>query len=133
MTRTTPSIVGLNLRRLRLARGLSQEALAQLGGWSRVYIARIETGAVQSPTAKTIQKLAELLGVSIEELLSPRAGESPIGPLVDQFLESPWAEVIQPTEEEIEWLRGLNSIFWVDLPPTPVTLLHLIKARRGQI
>src|SRR5690606_31733688 len=58
MTRT-PSIVGLNLRRLRLARGLSQEALAQLGGWSRVYIARIETGAVQSPTAKTLQKLAE--------------------------------------------------------------------------
>lgn len=61
--------LGAKLRRLRKAKGLSQEELARRSGLLQVYIARIEAGQIVSPRIETRRKLAKALVVPITELL----------------------------------------------------------------
>ena len=60
--------LGTNLRRLREAKGLSQEAFAFEAGIHRTYISDIERGA-RNPTITVVENLAIALGVSASELL----------------------------------------------------------------
>jgi len=62
----TGESVGERLRRLRVARGLSQRDLSS-PGVSYAYISRIEAGA-RRPSVKALRKLAEKLGVTAEYL-----------------------------------------------------------------
>lgn len=59
-----------NLRRSRIARGLSQGELADRAELSRVAYRNIETGAAK-PRVDTLLRVATMLGVRLEELLSP--------------------------------------------------------------
>ena len=59
-----------NLRRLRLARGLSQDKLAQVAGISRVSYVKIERQQVE-PRAQTVRALANALNVRVPDLLMP--------------------------------------------------------------
>jgi transcriptional regulator with XRE-family HTH domain len=49
-------IVARNIRRLRLERGLSQEALAVDAGIDRTYVSRLERG-LENPTVAVLEKL----------------------------------------------------------------------------
>lgn len=62
------AIVAWNLRRLRVKRDLSQEALAVDAGVDRSYVGRIERG-VENPTVETLDRLAKALEVPLAELL----------------------------------------------------------------
>ena len=71
---------GERLKELRLARGLSQEALAFKSGMHRTYLGGIERGE-RNPSLKNIAVIAEALGVSLSQLFSfedrtPNAGRS---------------------------------------------------------
>jgi transcriptional regulator with XRE-family HTH domain len=57
------------LRRLREAKGLSQEAFAHEANIHRTYISDLERGA-RNPTIKVVEKLAMALGIAVGELLS---------------------------------------------------------------
>lgn len=59
-----------NLRRLREARGLSQQRMAQLSGVPRPTWASLESGSA-NPTLAVLSRAAAALQVSIEELISP--------------------------------------------------------------
>ena len=59
---------GVVLRRLRKARGFSQETLALEAGVERNYISLIELGR-NSASIKTIFKLARVLGVTAADFL----------------------------------------------------------------
>jgi transcriptional regulator with XRE-family HTH domain len=61
--------LGDNLRRERLARGLSQEAFADILGVHRTYMGGLERGE-RNVTLQTIERLAERLGVDPARLLS---------------------------------------------------------------
>jgi transcriptional regulator with XRE-family HTH domain len=63
-------VVGLNLRRLRVAAGLSQDELAARTGSGRIYISGIENGR-RNPTVIVLNDLATQLGVDPRELLNP--------------------------------------------------------------
>lgn len=63
-------ILSHNLQRLRLARGLSQDKLAQAAGISRVTYVKIERQQVE-PRAQTVRALARALNVSVPDLLVP--------------------------------------------------------------
>lgn len=59
---------GLRVKELREDRGLTQYALAPLAGVSRTYLADVERG-MRNASLETISKIANGLGVSIEELM----------------------------------------------------------------
>ncbi len=61
-------IVGRNLRSHRQARGLSQEAFADELGVHRTYMGGLERGE-RNLTLKSLERLAESLGVEVQELL----------------------------------------------------------------
>ena len=60
--------LGFNLRRLRKARQLTQERLAELCGLQKNYISDIENGRID-PRVRNFQKIARGLGCSADELL----------------------------------------------------------------
>ena len=60
--------VGLNLKKFRLERGLSQEALAFDCGLHRTYISGVERG-VRNPTVLVLEQIAMALKVPTPRLL----------------------------------------------------------------
>jgi transcriptional regulator with XRE-family HTH domain len=69
------------VRELRIARGLSLDALAARSGVSRSMISLIERGE-SSPTAVVLEKLAAGLGVMLAALFdAPAASSAPAGPV----------------------------------------------------
>ena len=58
-----------NLRRLRIAKGWSQEKFAFEADIHRTYISDLERGA-RNPTITIVEKLASSLGVTASELLA---------------------------------------------------------------
>lgn len=61
-------ILGANLKRLRTAKGWSQEDYAFEAGIHRTYISDIERGA-RNPTIEVLVKLAKPLGVEPADLI----------------------------------------------------------------
>ena len=60
--------VGLNIRKIREERGISQEKLAALADLHRAYVGQIERGE-KNIGLKNLQKFAKALGVHIKDLL----------------------------------------------------------------
>jgi transcriptional regulator with XRE-family HTH domain len=74
-------LVAWNLRRLRVRRGLSQEALAHDAALDRSYASGLERGTT-NPTVDLLDRIATALGVPVKELFRvPRASEKPARPL----------------------------------------------------
>ena len=63
-------VFATNLRRLRHAKGLSQEALAERADINRTYISKLETG-VTFAGLEIIGKLSAVLEVEPSEFLQP--------------------------------------------------------------
>jgi transcriptional regulator with XRE-family HTH domain len=69
------ALVARNLRRLRVRRGLSQEAVAVDAGIDRTYVSRLERG-LENPTVNVLEQLAGALDANIVEFFTiPRPGE----------------------------------------------------------
>ncbi|HZN32445.1 MAG TPA: helix-turn-helix transcriptional regulator [Pirellulaceae bacterium] len=60
-------VIGGNVERLRKAKGMSQEELAEAVGISRVFLNRIENGK-SSPGAEVLYGLADVLKVTADNL-----------------------------------------------------------------
>lgn len=63
-------LVGENVKRLRVKKGLTQEKFAELSGFSQQYISGLETG-MRNPTVVTVFELATALGVDHLALMKP--------------------------------------------------------------
>jgi transcriptional regulator with XRE-family HTH domain len=75
------AIVAWNIRRLRVARGLSQESLAVDAAIDRTYVSRLERG-LENPTVAVLERLAAALTVPIPDLFTvPAPGEQRPKPL----------------------------------------------------
>lgn len=70
-----PSVLGRNVRKARLARGLSQEQLAFETEMKRSYVSDLERGT-RNPSVKAIARLATALGVEPAWLLEEREPRS---------------------------------------------------------
>jgi transcriptional regulator with XRE-family HTH domain len=74
-------LVAHNLRRLRVAKGLSQEALALDARIDRTYVSRLELG-LENPTVAVLERLAEALDWEIVDFFAaPKPGEPVPRPL----------------------------------------------------
>jgi transcriptional regulator with XRE-family HTH domain len=67
-------LVGRNVKRVRQEKGLTQEQLAELSGFSQQYISGLEQGQ-RNPTVVSLYELATALGVSHMELVRPSEDE----------------------------------------------------------
>lgn len=61
-------LLGENVRRLRTAKGLSQEEVAFAAEMKRSYLSDLERGT-RNPSVRALGRLAEALGVEAGELL----------------------------------------------------------------
>lgn len=67
-------LVAWNVRRLRVERGIAQEALAVDAEIDRTYVGRVERG-LENPTVAVLERLAAALEVSIPEFfVVPKPG-----------------------------------------------------------
>jgi transcriptional regulator with XRE-family HTH domain len=69
--------VGRKIRELRKAKGMTQDALAEASGVSRITIANIERDAVDNPSRNTLEDLSKALGMTYAELIAEQ-GKSPV-------------------------------------------------------
>lgn len=65
--------VAFNVKRLRLALGLSQEELADICGYHRTYIGSVERSE-RNITLSTLESLSNALNVSPSDLLEVKSG-----------------------------------------------------------
>lgn len=63
-------VIGSNFARLRKAKGLTQEAVAEKSGFSQSYIGSLERGQ-RNPTAISIWMLAQAIGAVPADLVQP--------------------------------------------------------------
>lgn len=61
-------MIGKNIKRLRQQKKLSQEKLARLTDISLNTLTKIESGFTKRPSVQTIKKIADALGITIDEL-----------------------------------------------------------------
>lgn len=61
--------IGWNLRRIRVARGLSQERLALEASIDRAYVGRVERGQ-ENVTVSTLEALANTLCIHVSEFFT---------------------------------------------------------------
>lgn len=64
-------LVGSNVRHFRDAAGMSQEDLAVKSGFTQQYLSGLERGH-RNPTIVSVYELAQALGVTHLDLLTPR-------------------------------------------------------------
>jgi transcriptional regulator with XRE-family HTH domain len=63
------SSIAKNIKKYRAKLGISQDKLSKLAGITLHTIAKIESGATPDPRIKTIKKIADALGVGIDDLI----------------------------------------------------------------
>jgi len=63
------SKIGNNVRKYRKKLGISQDILSKRANLAFHTVAKIEAGSTLNPTIETVKKLADALGVSIDDLM----------------------------------------------------------------
>jgi len=63
------STIAKNIKKYRAKLGISQDKLSKLAGITLHTITKIESGATPDPRIETVKKIAEALGVSIDDLM----------------------------------------------------------------
>ena len=58
-----------NIKKLREAKGLSQEKLARLADIANNTLIKMESGENQNPTLVTLKKVAKAFGVGVDDLI----------------------------------------------------------------
>ena len=58
-----------NIKKLREAKGLSQEKLARLADVANNTLVKMESGENKNPTLDTLKKVAKAFGVSVDDLI----------------------------------------------------------------
>jgi len=63
------STIGENIKKYRKLAGISQDQLSKKADLAFHTIAKIEAGSTPNPTIETVKKIADALGVSLDDLM----------------------------------------------------------------
>ena len=66
--------IGAAIKSLREARAISQAKLAERAAVSRGYLSQIESDDVLNPSAEVVYRLAQVLCVTVEQIVTGRGG-----------------------------------------------------------
>lgn len=58
-----------NIKKFRKQKGLSQDKLAKLADVTHTTLVKIESGANENPTIKTLRKIANALQVRVDDII----------------------------------------------------------------
>lgn len=61
--------IGKNMKRLRTEQDISQDRLSKLADLSLNTVVTVESGANENPTIDTLTKIANALGVGVDDLI----------------------------------------------------------------
>ena len=62
-------MISQNIKKNRKKKGLSQDKLAKLADVTHTTLVKLESGANDNPTVKTLRKIADVLEISLDELV----------------------------------------------------------------
>lgn len=62
-------MIGDNVKKLRQKNGLTQDGLARKANIPYTTLTKLESNVIKKPSVQTIAKIANALGVAIEELI----------------------------------------------------------------
>lgn len=71
-------VLGKKLQAARKGAGLTQQQLCHKTGLSYSTLAKIERGAIKAPSVFTIESIADVIGVSMDELLGRSSSPAPV-------------------------------------------------------
>lgn len=127
-----PGLVGVNLKKIRVRLGLSQEQVAERTGIHPMSVSKLERGERTTPDAGTLEALTRGLGLRPGELLEDASGALPIDDAIASLRASGLSALLAPplSDDEIAWLRSLPAIFWIGSPPTDESLVLLVQSHR---
>lgn len=63
------NFIGVRIKKLRTKTGLTQEGLARKADIPYTTLTKVESGVIKNPSVKVIAKIADALGVSMENLV----------------------------------------------------------------
>lgn len=98
------------LRRLRKAKGYTQEELGRLADVHNVNLSRYERG-LSNPSSVVLKKLAEALGVSVGHLVEGDPNEVPASRLQDPELRQHIEEIERLPEKEQRVVKEFLEAF----------------------
>ena len=135
--RETVENIGVRIRQLREARGMTQSQLQARSGVSRSYLSRIESGQM-TPSLGTLEKIAESLGVGLNRFFIPATKseallEDPfiqgVRPFLRQLDFNQWQSILKRLQAISEHLEGSNGHHVRPLP----THSHPEAGRRATV
>jgi len=102
--------LGVALRRMREARGLSLDVVGKKSGTGFSYVGRVERGEVQSPGLLAVLRICQALGVTVQDLLVEAGlegappGYEPPGP--DELGQAATRGDVQQVTDQLAELRA---------------------------
>lgn len=103
------SVLGARLRRLREAKKLTLQQVADEVGCTKAYIWELEMKEGQRPSAERVHALAKVLGVTMEDLMGEKVDMAPQASLEDvQFFRQ---YVGMSDEEKQRYQQALKIMF----------------------
>jgi transcriptional regulator with XRE-family HTH domain len=70
-------MLSVNIKKLRKQKKLSQDQLARLANIPYNTLVKIESGRSNNPTFETLSKLADVFGISIDQLTGRKKNSKP--------------------------------------------------------
>lgn len=124
--------IGAKLTKLLEAKGWTLDDLHAESGVARTTIATLKSGARQSVTTRTLERLARALGVKVSDLTEQAEQSFSIEPYIKAFLADPIGRATRATEKELDRLRESPVTMWDVWTPTPHRLHLLILSLRAE-
>ncbi|WP_297446840.1 helix-turn-helix transcriptional regulator [Acidiferrobacter sp.] len=103
------SAFGVRLRRLREAKKLTLQQVADAVGCTKAYIWELEMREGQRPTAERVQALAKVLGVTMEDVMGEPMSQVPEASPADVAFFRTYAGMTE--DEKVRVRQALKIIF----------------------
>jgi XRE family transcriptional regulator, master regulator for biofilm formation len=80
-------VIGEQVKKYRLEKGLSISALAEKAGVAKSYISALERNIQQNPSIQLLEKIADVLHISVDHLIKPD--------VETKDLDQEWADLVK--------------------------------------
>jgi XRE family transcriptional regulator, master regulator for biofilm formation len=84
-------LIGEKIKQLRKEKKLSISELAERAGVAKSYLSSIERNLQSNPSIQFIEKISEVLGVTVNELLNIEVNQS----MDDDALDNEWLDIVR--------------------------------------